>query len=73
MDDGDRAQQLAEAERARALAARALPKPAAESAETCLECGEQIPRARREAIAGVQLCIDCAAEQELADRMRAGR
>lgn len=35
------------------------------SAEFCVECGEEIPQARRDAIPGVQLCIDC---KELSER-----
>ncbi|MGF1719460.1 TraR/DksA C4-type zinc finger protein [Vibrio kyushuensis] len=38
---------------------------AKESAQDCLECGEQIPKARREASQGCQYCIDC---QVLADK-----
>lgn len=30
-----------------------------ESAEFCIECGEAIPVARRQALPGVQLCIAC--------------
>ncbi|WP_295894121.1 TraR/DksA C4-type zinc finger protein [uncultured Vibrio sp.] len=35
------------------------------SAEHCLECGEQIPQARREASQGCDYCIEC---QPLADK-----
>lgn len=35
------------------------------SAEFCEECGEDIPKARQEAVPGVQLCIYC---QELAEK-----
>ena len=35
------------------------------SAEECSDCGEPIPEARRLAVPGVQMCIDC---QQLADR-----
>ena len=38
------------------------------SAEFCEECGADIPQARREAIPGVQLCVDC---QSRAERLRA--
>lgn len=31
----------------------------AESRNNCLECGEPIPNARRQAILGCTLCIDC--------------
>ncbi len=39
--------------------------PCGESLLYCEECGEEIPEARRHAIRGVRLCIDC---QEEADR-----
>lgn len=34
------------------------------SAEECVECGEAIPEARRLAIPGVQLCVDCKQRSE---------
>lgn len=34
------------------------------SSEECEECGEDIPKARQEAIPGVQLCIYCQERQE---------
>ena len=34
------------------------------SACECAGCGETIPDARREAIPGVQLCVDCQTEAE---------
>ncbi|HEV8442256.1 MAG TPA: DksA/TraR family C4-type zinc finger protein [Steroidobacteraceae bacterium] len=39
--------------------------PAGPSLESCADCGAKIPEARREAIAGVRLCLAC---QEAADR-----
>ena len=42
--------------------------PRGESLEHCEECGETIPLARREAIPGVRLCLDC---QEVEDRQQA--
>ena len=36
----------------------------AESRTHCLECGEPIPIARREAIPGCTLCLDCQHEFE---------
>ena len=33
--------------------------PAGESATLCIECDEPIPEARRRAIPGVKLCIEC--------------
>lgn len=34
------------------------------SLEECAECGEEIPKARQEAIPGVQLCIHCQTIEE---------
>lgn len=30
------------------------------SAHECVECGDSIPQGRREAVKGVQLCVECA-------------
>ena len=38
--------------------------PQGESLHECEECGEAIPEARRQAMAGVRLCINCQAEQD---------
>lgn len=38
--------------------------PQGESLTHCEECGAEIPRARREAIKGVRLCVACQEEQE---------
>lgn len=35
--------------------------PRGESLENCEECGDPIPEARRKAIPGVRLCVDCQA------------
>ncbi len=35
--------------------------PAGESLETCAQCGEDIPAARRAALPGVRLCVQCQA------------
>lgn len=45
---------------------KAQSRPAGESAAECVECGEPIPPARRQAVPGVKLCIDCAAERQAA-------
>lgn len=39
--------------------------PAGESLPQCEECGAGIPEARRTALPGVRLCVNC---QEIADR-----
>ncbi|MBW3694632.1 DksA/TraR family C4-type zinc finger protein [Vibrio sp. T187] len=41
------------------------------SAHTCDECGDIIPEARRMAIQGVRLCIDCQSLQEHASHRQA--
>ena len=69
MDDVDRATARAEEELARAiLAARGVISPSVvsdrESAVECVKCGDDIPQARRTALPGVQLCIDCAERAE---------
>lgn len=38
--------------------------PQGESLTHCEECGEEIPKARREAIKGVRLCIACQSEHD---------
>jgi phage/conjugal plasmid C-4 type zinc finger TraR family protein len=35
-------------------------QPQGPSAHYCQECGARIPQARREAVPGVQLCVECA-------------
>lgn len=39
-------------------------RPEGESLTHCAECEEPIPEARRAAIPGVKLCIDCASERD---------
>jgi phage/conjugal plasmid C-4 type zinc finger TraR family protein len=42
--------------------------PEGKSLTHCEECGEAIPEARRKAIPGVRLCIDCQSELEQAQK-----
>lgn len=46
--------------------------PVGESLTHCAECEEEIPEARRKAIPGVKLCIDCMQERDSAHKMRGG-
>ncbi|MGX9740766.1 DksA/TraR family C4-type zinc finger protein [Pseudocitrobacter corydidari] len=46
--------------------------PRGESAKFCEECGEPIPEARRLAIPGVQLCVNCQQEKDLHNSTFAG-
>ncbi|TMV91402.1 DksA/TraR family C4-type zinc finger protein [Thioclava sp. BHET1] len=38
--------------------------PQGESLTHCAECDEEIPQARREAIHGVKLCVECAGARD---------
>lgn len=51
---------------------RARSGPTGESAQECVECGEPIPEARRAALPGVKLCIDCQQERDRAFTARPG-
>lgn len=59
-DDVDRAQAREEEMRADAIAEfhRRQPPPR-ESEKFCVHCEEEIPEARRRAVPGCQLCVDC--------------
>lgn len=46
--------------------------PVGESLTHCADCDEEIPEARRLAIPGVKLCIDCQQERDGALRQRGG-
>jgi phage/conjugal plasmid C-4 type zinc finger TraR family protein len=41
-----------------------LRMPAGESARECDDCGEPIPRRRREALPGVRTCVACQSERD---------
>ena len=45
------------------LRARAL-MPHGETAEDCDECGEPIPKKRRDALPGVRTCVACQSERD---------
>lgn len=51
---------------------RAARGPGGESRETCAECAEPIPEARRRALPGVMLCIDCQKERDAKPIHRGG-
>ena len=46
--------------------------PSGESLTHCEMCEEPIPEARRKAMPGVRLCVDCQAEQEKAQVVQGG-
>ncbi|MFW2542042.1 DksA/TraR family C4-type zinc finger protein [Primorskyibacter sp. 2E107] len=46
--------------------------PVGESLAQCAECGEEIPEARRVALPGVKLCVECASERDGALKARSG-
>ncbi|MCV2891533.1 DksA/TraR family C4-type zinc finger protein [Lentibacter sp. XHP0401] len=51
---------------------KARKQPVGESLTHCAECEEEIPEARRSAIPGVKLCIDCMSERDTAANQRGG-
>ena len=51
---------------------KAAKRPVGESLTHCAECEEEIPQARREALPGVKLCIDCQQERDGAQQARGG-
>jgi phage/conjugal plasmid C-4 type zinc finger TraR family protein len=51
---------------------RARRLPDGEGLAECAECGEAIPEARRRAIPGVKLCVDCQAERDARPAIRGG-
>lgn len=46
--------------------------PVGKSLTHCMECGNMIPDARRKAMPGVRLCIDCQSEVEAQQKKSAG-
>lgn len=59
MDDADLAVKHQEQAEKRARAQRLIAKPVKPSASHCIECDEAIVQARRLAVLGVELCIEC--------------
>ena len=51
---------------------RARRIPESESLTHCAECDEPIPEARRIALPGVKLCIDCQSERDARPVLRGG-
>lgn len=51
---------------------RARKAPVGASRTHCAECEEPIPEARRAALPGVKLCIDCVSERDAAFKARGG-
>ncbi|MFW8634346.1 DksA/TraR family C4-type zinc finger protein [Cribrihabitans pelagius] len=51
---------------------KAQKRPVGESRTHCADCEEPIPEARRKAIPGVKLCIDCQQERDGTYKARGG-
>jgi phage/conjugal plasmid C-4 type zinc finger TraR family protein len=51
---------------------KAQRRPVGESLTHCAECEEPIPQARREALPGVKLCIECVQERDKSFQSRGG-
>lgn len=63
-DQFDRAQALELEEWERRQRAALRPAPDRASAKECAGCGARIPDARRAAVPGVRLCIECQTDAE---------
>jgi phage/conjugal plasmid C-4 type zinc finger TraR family protein len=61
--DGAIEQQIEDTVKDAILRARAL-MPSGESAEECDDCGEPIPKNRREALSGVRTCVACQSQRD---------
>ncbi|KAF1074517.1 TraR/DksA C4-type zinc finger protein [Halodesulfovibrio sp. MK-HDV] len=66
MDQFDRASEIEQRIIQSAIAEAQAARGCGESLTHCDECGEAIPEARREAVVGCRLCIECQTEQEAA-------
>lgn len=64
MTPEDRAQELELAEYERNQAKAIRPEPTRPSAETCADCGDEIPEGRRLAEIGCTRCISCQEDWE---------
>lgn len=66
MDKADMAQELIEWRLEQVMAARVVAQPAANDAvdPDCVDCGEEIPAARRERLPGVTTCVPCQTRRE---------
>lgn len=51
---------------------RAARRPAGESLSHCADCDEPIPQARRDAVPGVSLCVDCQRDRDSRPVARGG-
>ena len=51
---------------------KALRRPVGESLTHCADCDEPIPEARRQAIPGVKLCVDCQQDRDRRPQQRGG-
>lgn len=67
-DDMDFCQQINQERVDDALAEHIRHRPIGESRETCIDCDEPIPEARRLAVPGCRRCVDC---QTLLEHWRA--
>ncbi|MGE4334544.1 MAG: TraR/DksA family transcriptional regulator [Pigmentiphaga sp.] len=66
-DDADRAQAQMEMEEGWRQAARRRGGPAGHGPTECIDCGEEIPLARRQAVPGCKRCVNC---QEMFENWR---
>ncbi len=68
MDQFDKASELEQVAREKALSHQRSKISDEPSFSHCVDCGEDIPEARRQAIKGVKTCIDCQEFNEMRGR-----
>ena len=68
-DFADDASAVEELQREAALSAHRINRDAV-SATHCVECGDELPEARRKAYPGCTMCVDCQGEMELRNKQR---
>ena len=65
--DGAVQEQIEDSVKDAVLGARAR-LPAGEGSDYCEDCGERIPKRRREALPGARTCVACQSERDLESR-----
>lgn len=68
-DFADDASAVEELQREAALSAHRINRDAV-SATHCVECGEELPEARRKAYPGCTMCVDCANYVEMHSKIK---
>lgn len=69
----DNASHIEEETLSRIFATREAAKPKFESFKECVDCGEEIPLARRQFAKGITRCVNCETISEIKGKCMGGR